>query len=126
MGAHETREWSIQAQAALNLVTGTIGLIQNEAVIDDISLLGQMGNHVIDVVDFVRSSTDAPTDKELEIHWNQFLALTRAAGLEVTHAATLTFDLTPFGALARQISGEINVITDLIHAANIELDGERR
>jgi len=109
--------WAEGSQTALNLIVGAFGISLNETVMDDISVLGQTGNHVIDLVDFVASHLAPPTDREQLSHWNQFIALSRATGMEVTKAASLTFDLTSAGVLSRQVAAEVNVLTSLLKRA---------
>ncbi|HXN62330.1 MAG TPA: hypothetical protein VN886_17935 [Acidimicrobiales bacterium] len=107
----EARAWLVDAQFAINLVTGTQRLFENEVILDDISLLGQLGNHLIDVVDFVASRVSDPVDARQAIHWPRFLELSRQMGLEVTTAATTTFDLTRVGELAHLVASEIRALT---------------
>lgn len=111
-------EWMNDAQAALNLIVGGFAISLNEVVIDDISVLGQMGNHVIDLVDFVAGHIAPPTDREQLSHWNQFIALSRAAAMEVTKAASLTFDLTSAGVLSQQVAAEIEALTFILKRAH--------
>jgi hypothetical protein len=39
------------AMDGVNFISRTLELFQNDAVMDNISLLGQMGNHLIDLSD---------------------------------------------------------------------------
>jgi hypothetical protein len=109
--------WAEQSQKALNLITGAFRLFENEGDLDDISVLGQAGNHVIDLVDFVAASVVPPTDREQLSHWNQFIALSRATGMEITKTASETFDLTPVGVLTRQVASEVNALTSVLSTA---------
>lgn len=109
--------WQEGNQKALNLIMGAFRLFDNEGVLDDISVLGQLGNHVIDLVDFVAASVVPPADSEQLSHWNQLIALSRATGMEITKMASETFDMTPVGVLSQQIGSEVRTLTSLLRSA---------
>ena len=105
MNRASIRTWAAESQGAINLLAGTMGLVSNDAVLDDISVLGQVGNHLIDLADFVGQRVAPPTDAVQLLHWEQLIATTHALGIEITEAATLTFDLTSVASFAHQIAG---------------------
>jgi hypothetical protein len=118
MNRESIRAWANESQSAINLLGSAMALISNDGVIDDISVLGQVGNHLIDLADFVGRRVSPPEDAEQVLHWEQLIALTHALGMEITKAATLTFDLTPVAALTHQAAGEVNALAERLAQAN--------
>jgi hypothetical protein len=110
-------DWANDTKDAIDLLVNAVSLAIDDTAMDDISLLGRAGNHLIDLADFVRSRVPAPLDPEQQMHWSQLVALVHALGMEITKTATLTFDITPTVPIMQQIGGEISALSDRRKAA---------
>lgn len=112
-------KWQTHYLPAIKLLVGAMNVINDKDVLDDISLIGRLGNHVIDLAAFVGASVPEPSDPVQKVHWGRLLAFVHAWGMEITHAATVTFDLTPTGLLGSRIAGEMSALLDRSIEANV-------